>query len=354
LKDFPNSPTTNQVFENWTWDGAKWKGSTGVTVGDITSVTAGTGLSGGGISGDVTVSLANTAVTPGTFQGLTVDAQGRITGASNQGYLTGNQTITLSGAVSGSGATAITTTLATVPIANGGTGQTAATAAFNALAAAGGTVTGTLTDSGAGQASGVFDTSTGLGGSVILNDTGSAVGNGGAVVFAANNTWRFAAIKGYVTNAANNTQGDVLVLTRRAVTDATLAATAKFTGDGGCYNISGAWQTFSDVRLKQNITPYERGLEAIRALNPVTFEYRAATPFTSPNMPSGRVVGLIAHEVAPHMPEMCGTTTVGGEAGPQEVDTLDPGFLLYALVNACKSLSERVAELERLAALEGH
>lgn len=48
-------------------------------------------------------------------------------------YLTANQSITLSGDVTGSGTTAITTTLATVSIAKGGTGQTTKTAAYNAL-----------------------------------------------------------------------------------------------------------------------------------------------------------------------------------------------------------------------------
>lgn len=49
-------------------------------------------------------------------------------------YLTGNQTVTLSGAVTGNGTTAITTTLATVAINKGGTGQTTAAAAITALA----------------------------------------------------------------------------------------------------------------------------------------------------------------------------------------------------------------------------
>lgn len=72
-------------------------------------------------TGDVTSSLGATSLTLatvnsniGTFNNVTVNDKGLVTAASNVAYITGNQSITLSGDFTGSGTTAITGTLATV------------------------------------------------------------------------------------------------------------------------------------------------------------------------------------------------------------------------------------------------
>lgn len=104
----------------------------------------------GDATGATVLTLATVNSNIGTFNNVTVNAKGLVTSASNTSYLIANQTITLSGDVSGSGTTAITTTIGSgkvtnlmlagsidlttkvtglLPIANGGTNASTASAA---------------------------------------------------------------------------------------------------------------------------------------------------------------------------------------------------------------------------------
>lgn len=93
--------------------------ATGRTIGLSGDVTA-TGVTFDG-TGNISLAttLANSGAIAGTYNNVTVNAKGLVTGGSNVAYLTANQSITLSGDVSGSGTTAITATLANSGVAAG-------------------------------------------------------------------------------------------------------------------------------------------------------------------------------------------------------------------------------------------
>lgn len=153
----------------------------------------------------------------------------------------------------------------------------------------------------------------------------------------------------------------------------------QFYASGEAYkNGGGPWASNSDARIKNVLGNYEHGLDEILKINPVRFTYkgndtnvppanvaveglevpkdRANDPIVVPyeNSPHGgaakngtEYIGVIAQDIETVMPETVSMRT--GYIDGMQVDDMrnfDGNALTYALVNAVKTLSARIAVLE--------
>jgi hypothetical protein len=157
MLDFPNAPTNGQTFQGFTWDGTKWTsgasggGSAGVSSwntrtgavtmssGDVTTALTYTPYNSTNPSGYQTASQVSAVLPPASTTTPVMDGTAavgsgttwaradhvhptdtsRYAASNPAGYISGNQTVTLSGDVTGSGATAITATLVNTAVAAG-------------------------------------------------------------------------------------------------------------------------------------------------------------------------------------------------------------------------------------------
>jgi hypothetical protein len=100
----------------------------------------------------------------------------------------------------------------------------------------------------------------------------------------------------------------------------------------------------SDERLK-NAEPYEGGLEAILAINPVRYRWNEKGQAQTGLSGEQDFVGFIAQDVQKAIPEAI-TATEPSKDGTETYLSFDDRPVLAALLNAVKELSARVKELE--------
>ncbi len=116
-----------------------------------------------------------------------------------------------------------------------------------------------------------------------------------------------------------------------------------------CYKPTGGpWITGSDARIKTVTGRYESGLAEVLKLEPITYTYKGNDSLVGTNIDTSKEnIGLVAQMVEPVMPEM--VNQISGTIDGKEVSdlhTLDTGPLIYALVNAVKTLTARIEQLE--------
>ena len=108
---------TDWVVSDWAvFNGTVWQKVDNSEIIYVSNVATGTGLTGGPITSTGTVSLANTAVTIGTYGGatnvasFTVDQQGRLTSASNVTIAISNSAVSGLGTMSTQNANSVSIT----------------------------------------------------------------------------------------------------------------------------------------------------------------------------------------------------------------------------------------------------
>ena len=307
-------------------------------VGDITGVTAGTNLTGGGVSGTVTLNMATGGAGAGTYGSttdgtkidtITLDAYGRVTAVSS-GATGDVQGVTAGAGMSGGG----TSGTVTLTNADRGSSQTIFKHLnFNGVNFDAENNDDTATFNAGANVSFVSDpASKTVEISATNTNTTYTAGTGLALVgtqfrntITNNNQLTNGA--GYTTNTGDITN----VSTGNGLTgggasgSVTVSMSGSYTGN---FTATGNLTAYSDERLKTNIETIPNALEKVNALRGVTFDKDGE-----------RGLGVIAQEVEKILPEV----VIQGE----EYKSVAYGNIVGVLIEAIKELTKEVEELKR-------
>lgn len=337
--DFPNSPTLGQTVSNggvsYQWDGVKWVAVGGGGGGGGAFLP----LTGGTLSGDLTVNgrcelhggvdffdAANTRT------GFFNNANGTMAALYGE-YYPGEgigATITFDGAAGNVWINGLTE-LHGVDFLNAANIRTGF---FN-------NANGTMA-----SLQGEYYPAEGMAATITLNGATGDVNIYGRSELRAVDFFDPAGIR---TGFFNNAVGMMASLQGEYYPAEGMAATIIFDGaTGQAWKPGGAmWSDSSDRRLKRNIGPLQRGLAEILQLQPKTWQWNGLAGTPQDNV---TYAGLVADEVQQVVPEVVGRRRgrlQARDAAETEILTTNSTLIFYAMINAIKELASRVEALEK-------
>lgn len=120
----------------------------------------------------------------------------------------------------------------------------------------------------------------------------------------------------------------------------TTGPTAKLSVNGSANNATGVWSVFSDERVKTITGEFTDGLNVIKQIHPVTFNYNKNAPYQTNN----EQVGIVAQELEKIAPYMVNKKVYENFSDLREVNNQAYVFLL---INAVKEQQVRIEALEK-------
>lgn len=110
---------------------------------------------------------------------------------------------------------------------------------------------------------------------------------------------------------------------------------------GGAYSDGSTWNPSSSVRWKENIEPFTDGVDMLKQLHPVSYNYKKT--------PAKRTMGFIAEELGKVLPSIVDWD----KAEPGYAEGYDHIAILALAVQAMKEQQTQIQRLlERIASLE--
>ena len=206
----------------------------------------------------------------------------------------------------------------------------------------------------------VKDVKNNLNGSLALQTSYSTVGDSQTLSWLDSNGWVVAGIRGrvpapgamafdFLLQPNGGTHGLAAiknVMSMRGDTGNVGIGTASpnyllQVGANGAYCNGSTWNPASSIRWKENITPLTEGVETLKKLHPVSFNYKKT--------PAKRTMGFIAEEVGKVLPTVVDWDT----AEPGYAEGYDQTAILALTVEAIKELEKENNTLrERIEVLE--